>query len=216
MDELFRKSNFENLSKRLDDAKKAVGENMRLKAVHEKANQIQEKVEDLSDSKEHVMLFGLLILLLVLSLVGAYIKMGFDLKWIILLIVILAFLLYYRFTMKTAEEKNKVFSNYSDDPDENQAFYKRTKFLSSSIQLKRTRIQLTRIFYVFFFPLFLLLMKASVGGSDRIFSNPILYIGLAILFGSIFWYFFFRSEVQELNITQTDLSNIEEEFASGN
>jgi len=209
MDELFRKDNFQPYKRRLEDARKEVADEMYLKSVDEKTKIIETKLSDLSDAKNHVSLLGVLMGMLAFILVMVFVKQGFDLKWLIVLIMII----FYRFSMKTAEAKTKLLGNYEDEQDVNAKFYAKANYLSSQISLRKTRINLTRFFYVIFFPVFLLLLDFSY--SPNGLASPIKAVLLAIGLGSIFWYFYFNSELQELNITREELGEIKGKFAGG-
>jgi len=182
------------------------------KSVDEKTKVIETKLEDLTDAKNNVSLLGLLLGMLSSVLAIIFIKQGFDLKWLIVLVMLLGYLLFYRFSMKSAETKTKLLENYKDDEDVSSSFYAKANYLSSQISLRKTRLNLIRYFYMLFFPLFLILLYFS--RSAETISSPLKAILLAVGIGSIFWYFYFKGEIDELDITKDDLEDIKSKFAS--
>jgi len=210
MDELFRKDNFQPYKRRLEDAKKAVADEMYMKSVDEKTKVIETKLSDLSEAKNYVSLLGILMGMLAFSLLMVFVNHGFNLQWLIVLIMIIGYLLFYRFSMKTAETKTKLLESYAND-DINAEFYAKANYLSSQITLRKTRINLTRFFYVLFFPLFLLLLDLSL--SSEGLTSPIKAALLAFSLGSIFWYFYFSGGLKELDMTKQDLEEIKSNFA---
>ncbi len=211
MDELFRKDKFQQYSRRLEDAKKSVAEEMYRKSVDEKTRVLETKLSDLSEPKNNVSLFGVLLGMLTSVLAIVFFKHGFDLKWLIVLVSLLGYLLFYRFSMKTAEAKSKLLENYKEEEDLNASFYGKANYLSSQIALRKTRLGLIRIFYMLFFPLFLILLSISRSGDGGIGSfNSIV---LAVVLGGLFWYFYFKGDLTELDMTREDLEEIKSKFA---
>ncbi len=211
MDELFRKDNFQQYSRRLDEAKQSVADEMYLKSVDEKTKVVETKLSDISDAKNHLSHLGLLLGLLSSILVIIFVKLGFDLKWLIVLIMIIGYLLFYKFSMKTAETKSKMLEDFKEEGDVHSSFYAKANYLSSLIALRKTRVNLTRFFYVIFFPLFLLLLKVSRNAEGL--ASPLNAVLLAVVLGSTFWYFYFRDELMELDMTANDLEEIKSKFA---
>jgi len=189
-----------------------VSDEMYTKAVGEKTKVIETKLADLSDAKNNISLFGVLIGMLSVILALVFVNHGFNLKWLIVLVMLLGYLLFYRFSMKSAEAKSKALENFGDEEDINSNFYSKANYLSSMISLRKTRLNLTRYFYIFFFPLFLVLLKISRSAEGL--GSPLKAILLAVGIGSIFWYFYFKDELLELEMTKEDLEEIKNKFAS--
>jgi len=213
MDEMHKKDTFQEYSRRLDRAKEEVKATLHKKTTSDKLDNMMIRLEDDKDNNTYLLIFALLMILITASLIIAYINFGNSFKWIIILVLLMGYLIYYRSSLKSAQEKNQVFKEFEKEENQQQRFFHKTRFLSTSIDVKKSRISLTRLFYILFFPIFLYLLR-------EIYSGPLepMQITYSLMFGfffgGIFWHFFFREEIQELSLSAMELADIENEFAA--
>jgi len=82
------------------------------------------------------------------------------------------------------------------------------KYLGSMIKLIRARLIALRLVYMVCFPVFIYMLSLILLRREIDWSQEWFYIVLAILIAIPFWFFFFKSEIDELTMNKDEIKNI--------
>ncbi len=161
---------------------------------------------DNHQGKGNTTLFLLLGLYLVVAC-GYYIKFGTSTVLTISLVVLILLMVIYRLSMQTALKENAASANYQSYKEVDEMTYLKTKlqYLYSGVMVKLTRTKSIRIVYMCMFPFILILIREFFQG--QISSGWIGISIVAIVLGSISWWVFFRSDLEDLEISRDDIKS---------
>lgn len=206
MDTLFRRRKYEEYIQKLNEARQEVGDKMNAKGITNKIDSLYDDVKTIGDKNESTSLILVLALPLFMVCLYQFYAYGFGLRFIIFG-ALLTFLIIYRSKIQAAAKSIGDKSTFFTDDDSPNSLISKVNYLESGIDIKQTRTSLTRNFYILFFPLLMI----SLG---EIFSGPfttaqyIILLLLAYLIGGGFWFKFFDEDLQELEFSKIDLSDI--------
>lgn len=189
-----------------------------LRQYHIAIENIFENIKSYKSARDFKWLF-LLLLSLVLIATAIHISLfglGFNLIPVLLLI---AFWIYYRYTLKKSIEQqaiaNKEIAEGQEDKDDNKSILKtRVQYILNGIDVLETRITLIRNQYVVFYPIFAMIVIDIIRGPLSYAAFAVTAV-ISIILGGLFWIFYFRNDlidlenaIEELEILREKLDNL--------
>lgn len=206
MDTQYKKSKYQQIVEKLDQTRKNINEEMSWRKVKSKTDDILNEMRANNDTAEIKQIFTVLAIPLSLCIL-AYMWKSQLIFGAILLTSLILFLLYYRAKMKEIILENSKFK-ISDDLNnltEIQQVKQKINYINSGIEIKKNRIQLIRYFYMFFFPIFMFTLSSLIW--QKLSSTQSIWaLCFAFLIGGIFWAYFFKPEIEDLEYTQEELN----------
>ena len=190
-----------------------------LRQYHIAIENIFDNIKSHKSARDFKWLFILLISLLLIATAIHISKfnIGFNL---IPLVLILAFWIYYRLSLKKSIEKqasaNKIISENQGEKEDNQSILKsRVKYILNGIDVLETRISLIRNQYVILFPVFSILMVDIIRGPLDYAAFAVTAV-ISIVLGGLFWIFYFRNDLIDLENAEEELEILEEKLETIN
>lgn len=205
MDTLFRRRKYEEYIQKLNEAKQEVGAKMNSKGITNKIDSLYNEVKSIGDKNESTNLILLLAIPLFVVCLYQFYYYGMGIRFAIFVTLFL-YLVMYRTKLQGVVKKAQEIPHDTDDHDP-QSLLTRVDYLENGLDIKKTRITLTRNFYVLFFPLLMMSLGEMFSGP---FTDVQYWVMLAIAFviGGGFWYKYFDEDLQEIEFTRDDLSDI--------
>lgn len=153
----------------------------------------------------NALIFLVVIFLILLSLLYVFIGPS-QLLFAIALIALIP----YKITIDEAAKSVRNFGIHLEDPELDRTSFATLKLrqLESLIALKHTRINAIRFLYIVFFPIWLYMLSRLAILREISWPNEIFFIGLAVLAGTVFWYFYFKPELQKLKTDREDVQEM--------
>jgi len=141
------------------------------------------------------------------------IKYGLVTRYIVFLAVLILLFIFYKFKMSSAAAINRETANYTNiDPNEKGLYADGlVNYLNTGYDLKLTRINAVKKFFIILFPLFLITMKEFFHG---ILTNKELGIYLVVLYplSYLVWHLYFKEDLYQSNLVKEDIIQIKEEL----
>jgi len=174
-----------------------------------------DEIKSSKSSRDFKWLF-LLLLSLVLFANSFHIakySFGFNL---IPLLLLLAFWIYYRYTLKQSiahqsSMNKKLDDEKSNNSDQKSILQTRVQYILNGTEVLRTRIMLIRNQYVIFFPIFTLLVIDIIKGPLSISAFITTFV-IAVIVGGIFWIYYFKNDLTDLENSEEELMIIQEKL----
>ena len=156
--------------------------------------------------RSNLTLYFLLALYLIVA-AAHYIKFDFSNLLTISLVALVVLMVIYRLSMQTAIRENSASANYNSYKEVDEVTYLKTKlqYLYSGVMVKYTRTKSIRILYMVMFPFILLLVREFFQGQGT--GGWIGSSIVAIILGSITWWGYFKSDVDDLEISRDDIKS---------
>jgi hypothetical protein len=181
---------------------------------------IENLFDDLKTHKSSRDFKWLSLLILSLVLIASAIHMaqfgiGFNLIPPLLTVV---YWIYYRYTLKKAIEKqaianSKISRNRPDETDNLRILFNRTEYILNGVEVLEKRISLVRNQYVIFFPVFTIVMINIIRGPLSWGQFAVTAV-ISIVLGGLFWIYYFRNDLIDLENAADELENIQEKLRS--
>lgn len=207
MDLIHRKEKYNQYLKKIEKAKSEDdGDYKFYEALEARSELILKDLREQNDKLEMNLAIALIAIPIFLLGVLSYIKLGFN-SMMIPLIMLTIFLVYYRIKMLGAARMVKEYRIDNRDKVADRDINwlnKKLEYITYGIEVKLTRLRLIKVYYIFFFPILLVLLGEYVSGEIP-FRNLFIAFFVAFVFGGLFWHYFFNSEIDELEDTQDDL-----------
>ncbi len=181
--------------------------NNKVEFISGKADQLLDLLKgDNHLGKSNLTLYFLIALYLIVA-AAHYIKFDFSPLLTLSVVALVVLMVIYRLSMQTAIKENTASSNYKSYKEVDEVTYLKTKlqYLYSGVMVKYTRTKSIRILYMVMFPFILLLVREFFQG-----QNTAGWIGtslIAIILGSTTWWAFFKSDVDDLEISRDDIKS---------
>ena len=148
--------------------------------------------------------------LLIITLLGIFIKDNYSMRLLVFITVLLASLLYYKTKLKPnnlAEIKTKA------EEENHEAILKgKLRLLSSDLAARASRVSAVRWFYTINFPIFLYSIKEFISGP---MSSKFLFWSLVSSFviGMMVWSWFFKGDSEKLELYKSEVDRMIRELA---
>ncbi len=157
--------------------------------------------EDIKVNKSQFIYRGLFLILFIVSTVvfiTHIYRNGFSYS-ILFLIFILSYYFYHTYRIKQAKKEYIKVQKPERVNPENPGFLKeRIEYVHEGVLLILFRAKMTRNFYMIFFPLLTItlinLIKVDLG-----LKSLLSVIVVSLLLGGLFWYYYFRVDIEEIN-----------------
>ncbi len=185
--------------------------NFRLRDIHIDAENIFEDIKTNKSSFIYKTIFYLLFFISMISYLVHSFKFGYGFGTIFL-VLLLAYFLYFIFNIKAALREN-IKSPKADkiDPESPEFLKARIQYISEGIKVTATRIMLVRNFYIIFFPLTTFILIYILRGDTETKSLVITFV-ISIILGGIFWYYYFKSDLNEIESDMEELSDLDDKI----
>ncbi len=169
-----------------------------LRDIHVDVENIYEDIKANKSQFVYRSLFLMLFIASIIIFITHIYKNGFSYS-ILFLIFILSYYFYHTYHIKQAKKEYiKIQKPQKVDP-ENPGFLKeRIEYVYEGVSLILFRAKMTRNFYMIFFPL-LTITLTNLMKVDLELKAFISVIIVSFLLGGLFWYYYFRVDVEELN-----------------
>ncbi len=207
MDLIHRKEKYNEYLKKIEKAKSDdEGDYKFYEALETRADLILKDLREQSDKLEMNLAIALVAVPIILLNILSFIKDGFNAMMIPLILVVI-YLIYYRIKLLSAARKVKEYriDNRDKVADKDINWLKKKiEYIIHGMEVKLTRLRLNKMYYIVFFPIFLVVL-AEYFFSTIPFGNRFISFFVAFLVGGLFWHYFFNTEIEELEDTQDDL-----------
>lgn len=142
-----------------------------------------------------------------------YIKYGFTPVVGMGLCILLILMIFFRIQMQSSVKDNIASANYDAYKDIDQNTYLRNKlqYLFTGIDIKFTRTKTIRLLYVLVFPFLMVIIKEVFQGFYSI-GHSFKFLLFAFALGGLFWWFYFASEMDDLEISKDDIKGYLEDI----
>jgi len=208
MDLIHRKEKYNEYLKKIEKAKSVdEGDYKFYEALENRSELILKDLRDQNDKLEMNLSIGLVAIPIFLLTILSFIKLGFNFMMIIPLILLFIFLVYYRVNMIGATrvvKENRIQNKDKESDRDIHWLKKKIEYITHGIEVKLTRLRAIKVYYIFFFPIFLVMLGEYLFGQIP-FENLFIAFFVAFLVGGVFWHYFFNAEIDELEDTQDDL-----------
>ncbi len=214
MDELFRKNKYQEYVKLINTAKEEVKSNMFDNGVRNKTNAILEELKQKEDANHLNTALLLLAVPMIILMIYQYIQFGLTLRTFPL-VLILGFFFIYRSIMRSATVesvlKGRVLDKFPEEGRER--MNAKLDYILSGIDIKQSRVRMTRIFYVVFFPFLMIYATEAIKGR---FDTKWYIIGLVLAFilGGYFWWKYFHEDYEDLADKKDSIIDIQRKLNS--
>jgi Ca2+/Na+ antiporter len=187
----------------------------KLRVFHISIENIFDNIKSHKSSRDFKWLFILLYSLVIIATaihIGKY-SVTFNL---IPLFLLLIYWVYYRYTLKKSIEaqanaNKEILSDSTENPDNEKLLINRAQYILNGIDVLESRIILIRNQYLLFFPVFTILMIDIIRGPLSIGAFIITVI-LSIILGGLFWIFYFKNELVDLENASDELQEIQQKL----
>lgn len=189
-----------------------INEYRALKSKDQRYSDIQARAEvlqnELTSRNDKEIFFYLLLGICVLSLVVGAICIYLSHLLIGLILVLSPFIGWYVYstTMKGEIKVQRELAEKNKN-DIQEKILTQVQYLIQGVHIKLTRMNLVRFVYMSLFPFLMLGILLIV--KSQIEINLIMLLVIAIAMGSLFWYFYFKNEVDEMTYQQKELEEYE-------
>lgn len=189
-----------------------INEYRALKSKDQRYSDIQARAEvlqnELTSRNDKEIFFYLLLGICVLSLVVGAICIYLSHLLIGLILVLSPFIAWYVYstTMKGEIKVQRELAEKNKN-DIQEKILTQVQYLIQGVHIKLTRMNLVRFVYMSLFPFLMLGILLIV--KSQIEINLIMLLVIAIAMGSLFWYFYFKNEVDEMTYQQKELEEYE-------
>ena len=179
----------------------------RLDLVEAKAEKLLDDYRSDSDIAVYTNAMFFLVGILIIAIILLYIYEGYG--QLIYSLALLS-LIPYKIMIGSASEYSQSLSFYKNIYVSNKIGFTTTKlkYLKSLIVLKLTRVRALRIVYMCCFPVLLYVLSKLFVEREIVFTDELIYAAAAILIGTIYWYFYFKNEIQDLELDQDEIKSI--------
>lgn len=206
MDLIHRKEKYKEYLKKIEKAKSDDGDYKFYQALEARSEIILKELKEQNDKGEMNIAIALVSIPVTILALLYYVKDGLNFMMIPLGLLII-FLIYYRTKMLGAARMVKEYRTDNRDKVADKDINwlkKKIEYITYGIEVKLTRLRLVKVFYMIFFPLFLLLLGEYFFKYIP-FNNRFISFFVAFLIGGLFWHYFFNVEITELEDNQEDL-----------
>lgn len=208
MDTLFRKENYLEYIRKLNDAKQEFSNDINMRGATLKINQILDELKGETEGSSVYML--VLILPIIVFALLSWIKFGLSFR-LIIVGLILAYFLFYRANMKSIVSAIRPLELDDNFPDSKGALINKINYIKQGIDVKQKRLGLIKGFYMSFFPLLMVLVSEYVLGPYNL-TSFIISLVAAFIIGGYFWHRYFSNPIQDLEYTRDELLSIQNEL----
>jgi hypothetical protein len=214
MDELHRKDKYKAYVRKLEDAKRKIDgveeSDGSTVAFDEQSDHLLAALDNKKMANDFLMAFFGLAIIVIAACITSFFRYGYSIALMIILLLLLTFLFYYRSTMKAVVSKHNVFSDYKNmEKTTAEYMHRKLNFLKTRQHIILTRIKLIRNAFVVFFPLFLWMLQ-YISNKEVTEKHSLLFLGVAILLASPFWWFYFREEMDGHTQLKENIKNLED------
>ena len=105
----------------------------------------------------------------------------------------------------------KLDDEKSNNSDQKSILQTRVQYILNGTEVLRTRIMLIRNQYVIFFPIFTLLVIDIIKGPLSISAFITTFV-IAVIVGGIFWIYYFKNDLTDLENSEEELMIIQEKL----
>ncbi len=157
--------------------------------------------EDIKANKSQFVYRSLFLVLFVASIIvfiTHIYKNGFSYSTLFL-IFILSYYFYHTYKIKQAKKEYiKIQKPEKIDPENSEFLKERIEYVYEGVLLILFRAKMTRNFYMIFFPL-LTITLTNLMKVDLSLRALLSVIMVSLLLGGLFWYYYFRVDIEEIN-----------------
>ena len=208
MDLIHRKEKYKEYLKKIEKAKSDDSDFKFIEALEARSDIILTELREQNDKKEMNLALTLIAFPFLLIATISYVRDGASIMLVPAGMLIL-YLIYYRLRMLSAARLVKEYRidnrDKVSDKDINW-LKKKIEYIAYGIEVKLTRLRMTKFFYMLFFPLFLVLLSEFIFNNIS-FGNRFLSFFVAFLIGGLFWHYFYNEQINEMEEIQTDMMN---------
>ncbi len=209
MDGRHREHKYQEYIQRIKNAKDDVTARLSAKGEDSTIENILEDLRTRGDRSEIMTIQVILVVLTVLVNLTSMIVHGLGLWQLISLALIIFIVLYRKKVRDGVQLVSDRFQSMQDITGTGPSKTDKINYALSGLQLKKTRWSWTRNMYTFFFPLIMLNALLFLN-TDFSIGQWILLTIIAYVAGGYFWNRFFTEEVEDLEFTEEELSEIEQ------
>jgi len=207
MDLIHRKEKYNEYLKKIEKAKSDdAGDYKFYEALEARSELILKDLREQNDKLEMNLALALIAAPIFLLSIASYVKHGFTLMLLPLLLLII-YLVYFRINMLSAVRMVKEYRIDNRDKVSDRDINwlkKKIEYIVYGVEVKLTRLRAMKVYYIFFFPILLVLLAGYIF-NEVPFGNLFIGFFVAFLIGGLFWHYFFNAEIDELQDIQDDL-----------
>lgn len=212
MDLLKGSKNYQKFLYRINEYKQITDKNQAFGAIQSRVDSLYDDMKSKGDKQFYGYLhIGIISFALILSALSF--MNGSFFPGVLLIISAVGFKYLYNQTLKTLILDT---SKEQEEEEAQQAFdlklYHKMQYLKSGIDVKTTRISLVRNAYMVIFPV-IMYTSVSLFNLDNQIS-VLVSILLAFMLGGVFWFYYFKDELDELEYQEMELDTYIDDFVS--
>lgn len=179
----------------------------KLQLIEHKAEKLLQDMKDSPGSSFYTNALYIIIALFLISLCYIYIKSGSH--TLVYASALVIALIAFKFMVSNAAKELENKTNYKAFSDDQKPLYVKgmLEFLASSYNLQISRIKALRTVYMLVFPFFLMMIRQIFVGAIEKEQYLFNLIG-AVLLGSIFWFFFFKKDIDNKEADYWEVVNL--------
>lgn len=186
---------------------------MELRKIHIDVEKIYEDIQDHKSSFIYKTIFYMLFAISFIVFSIHIFKSGFNYSTLLILLLII-YLFYYIYTIKkTIRENIKTKISKKIDPENPEFLNNRINYISEGIRVTIQRAIVTRNFYIIFFPLMSFTLIDLLKGPFDFKAYLATFI-VAALIGGVFWYYYFRNDIIDIENDIEDLNDLKQRISS--
>lgn len=207
MDLIHRKEKYNEYLKKIEKAKSDDGDYKFIEALEARSEIILNELRDQNDKGEMNFALALIYIPITILTAFSFYKDGTTLP-IVLFGLMIVYLIYYRVKMLSAAKTVKDYRIENRDKVADRDINwlkKKIEYITYGIEVKLSRLRLTKVFYMIFFPLLLILLAEIIFGQIS-FNNRFISLFVAFIVGGLWWGpLIFNDEIEDLEENQSDL-----------
>ncbi len=201
--------NLQKYSKKINALDSLENIAIELRNIHIDVENIYEDIQNHKSSFIYKTIFYILFSISFIVFAIHFFKSGFNYS-IFFIVLLIMYLFYYIYNIKkTIRENIKTRISEKIDPENPEFLNNRINYISEGIKVTIQRAIVTRNFYIIFFPLMsFTLIDILKGPFD--FKGYLATFIVAALIGGVFWYYYFRNDIIDIESDIEDLNNLKQ------
>lgn len=212
MDLLKGSSNYQKFLDRINEYKQISDKNKAFNTLQDRVESLFNELKSVGDKNFygylHLAIIAVSLIMACLSFMGGYFFLG-----ILLISGSIAFKYLYNHTMKmlildSSKEHKEESAQHAFDLK----LYHKMQYMKSGIDVKITRISLVRNAYMTIFPLIMFTAVCLLNLESQI--STFVSILMAFVMGTVFWFYFFKDETDQLEYQKMELDTYLEDFVN--
>lgn len=169
-------------------------------SANQRLDNLLESLKEEKTAKLYTNILLVLLVILMIGMVGYYILYGFHWFLLLYLMVFCFTFIFFRVRLVGKLRDLADIGDYSPllEIDHKQYLTQKLRYAKLGVDIKKTRISVTRMLYIIVFPIVLVLLGELLIGQVSGLSNLLWRYLLAFCVGGLVWFFAFSKDLREI------------------